>query len=397
MKKEVTSINLEGSVSVIELTDLQKDIEKIIHSFCQKEIVPNIEEYDREERFPLEIIQKAVALGFSGGVVPTAYGGAGFDWKTYTLIIETFSSYCHLVALALSGASGLIGSAILTYGSEDQKEKYLKPLAEGKAFGAAGVTEPGSGTDVASMQTTVKKDGDYFILNGSKMWISFLDVAGWVLTFGTIDKSLRHKGICAFIIDRDTPGMSFNPIKNKVGFRPLVSGEIVLDNVKVHKSNLIGEVGEGFKVAMTAVENGRLSVAARATGVTKACLDESVRYAKERIVFGQPIGKFQLVQSKITDMVIGWESSRHFIYDVANLKDKGLSARRQASIAKMHASDVLMKTATDAFQIFGAYGCSDEYNVGRYFRDAKIFQIVEGNNDLHRSLIAQYALGYETR
>lgn len=382
---------------MIELSDLQRDIEKTIHAFCQKEIQPKVQEYDREERFPREIVQKAAALGFSGGVVPEEYGGAGFDWKTYTLVIETFAYYCHLVAVALSASSGLIGSAILKFGTPEQKEKYLRPLAEGKGFGAAGVTEPGSGTDVAGMQTTVRKDGDYFILNGSKMWISFLDVADWILTFGTIDKSLRHKGICAFVIDRDTPGLSFNPIKNKVGFRPIVTGEVVLDDVKVHKSNLIGEVGEGFKVAMTAVENGRLSVAARATGVTKACLDDSVKYAKERIVFGKPIGTYQLIQSKITDMVIGWESSRHFIYDVAYLKDRGQSARKEASIAKMYASDVLMKAATDAYQIFGAYGCSDEYNVGRYFRDAKVFQIVEGTNELHRSLIAKYALGYETR
>jgi len=381
---------------LIEFDEMQLNVAKTIHEFCIDEVVPRVKEYDKEERYPLDIIQKAAQLGFTGGVIPEEYGGAGLDWKTYTLIIETFSYYCHVMGLAMSTASGLIGSGILKYGTEDQKEKYLKPLAEGKSFGAAGVTEPNSGTDVASLQTTVTKDGDNYILNGTKMWISFLDVADWILTFGTLDRSLGHKGICAFIIDKDTPGLSFHPIKNKVGFRPIESGEVVLNEVRVSKENLVGEEGKGFNVAMTAVENGRLSVAARAAGVARACLDESLQYAKERIVFGQPIGKFQLVQSKITDMIIGVDNSRYQIYKLAYLKDKGYRARYESSTAKMYATDTLMKIATDAYQIFGAYGCSDEFNVGRYFRDAKVFQIVEGQNDLHRSLIAQNALGYKS-
>ncbi len=382
---------------MIELNDMQVNIVKTINEFGKHEIEPKVKSYDDEETFPIEIIKKASSLGFSGGIIPEKYGGTGFDWKTYTLIIETFSHYCHVVGLAMSVASGLIGSSILAFGDEEQKLKYLKPLAEGKSFGAAGVTEPDSGTDVAGMKTTVTKKGDYYILNGSKMWISFLDVADWILTFGSIDRSLRHKGICAFIIDKNTPGLSFHPIKNKVGFRPISTGEVVLDNVKVHKRNMLGEEKEGFRVAMTAVENGRLSVAARATGVTKACMDEAIQYAKERTSFNKPIGKYQLIQSKITDMVMGLESSRYFLYNLAYLKDKGGLARREASMAKMYASDVLMKTAERAYQIFGAYGCSVDHNVGRYFRDAKIFQIVEGTNELHRSLIAQYALGYQDR
>lgn len=381
----------------LEFTAEQKRIQKLVEEFSAKEIAPKVREYDRSERFPIEIIRKAAELGLMGGVVPEQYGGAGLDYKTYTTIIETFSKYCHVVGVAMSAPSGLIGGAILQFGSEEQKHKYLKPLARGEKFGAAGVTEPHSGTDVAAIETTCVRDGDYYIINGSKTWISFLDVAEWILTFATIDKSKKHKGICAFIIDKGTPGLSFHPFYDKMGFRPVVSGEVVLEDVRVHKSQMVGEEGEGFKVAMSAVENGRLSVAARATGIAQACLEESIKYAQERIVFGQPIGKFQLVQSKITDMVIGVEAARYFIYRLADIKDRGLSGRREASIAKMFASDMLMKTATDAFQIFGAYGNSDEYNIGRYFRDAKIFQIVEGQNDLHRSLIAEYALGYQQR
>jgi len=377
-----------------ELTPEQLRIQKVINDFGRKEIMPKVAEYDREERFPLDVVKKVAELGFMGGVIPEKYSGAGLDYKTLVTVVESFSRYCHIIGLCASLSSGLHGGGIYKYGSEEQKLKYLAPICRGEKFGAAGVTEPHSGTDVAAMETTVKKDGEYYVINGTKTWISFLDVAEWVLTFATLDKAKKHKGICAFIIDRGTPGLSFRPFKNKVGFRPVCTGEVILEDVRVHKSQLVGEEGEGFRVAMAAVEEGRLGVAARAVGVAQACLDEAVAYAQQRIVFDQPIGRFQLVQSKITDMVVGIESARLLTYRLADLKDRGLRARREASIAKMYATDVLMKAATDAFQIFGAYGCSDEYNVGRYFRDAKIFQIIEGQNDLHRAMIAEFALGY---
>jgi alkylation response protein AidB-like acyl-CoA dehydrogenase len=377
-----------------ELTPEQLRIQKVIHDFGRKEIAPKVAEYDREERFPLEIVKKVAELGFMGGVIPEKYSGAGLDYKTLVTVVESFSRYCHIIGLCASLSSGLHGGGIYKYGSEEQKLKYLAPICRGEKFGAAGVTEPHSGTDVAAMETTVKKDGEHYVINGTKTWISFLDVAEWVLTFATLDKAKKHRGICAFIIDRGTPGLSFRPFKNKVGFRPVCTGEVILEDVRVHKSQLVGEEGEGFRVAMAAVEEGRLGVAARAVGVAQACLEEAVAYAQQRIVFDQPIGRFQLVQSKITDMVVGIESARLLTYRLADLKDRGLRARREASIAKMYATDVLMKAATDAFQIFGAYGCSDEYNVGRYFRDAKIFQIIEGQNDLHRAMIAEFALGY---
>ncbi|TAK36180.1 MAG: butyryl-CoA dehydrogenase, partial [Chloroflexota bacterium] len=237
-------------------------------------------------------------------------------------------------------------------------------------------------------------DGDSYVVNGMKTWISNLEYGSWFISFAQMDKSRRHKGITAFVFPKDTPGLSVRPFKNKLGFRPLSSGELMFDDCRIPVENRIGEEGQGFAVAMSSVENGRLGVAARACGVIRACLEESVRYAKERIVFGQPIGRFQLIQSKITDMVIGLETARHLTYRLAWVKDQGGErSRKDSSMAKMYASDTLMKVATDAAQIFGAYACSDEYPVSRYFRDAKIFQIVEGTSELHRTLIAEHTLG----
>ncbi|HWP47681.1 MAG TPA: acyl-CoA dehydrogenase family protein [Candidatus Limnocylindrales bacterium] len=378
-----------------DLTPEQQNLKQIAYDFAKKEIAPYVNQYDAEERFPMEIVKKAASLGFTGGVIPEKYGGAGLDYLSFTLIIEEIARVCQTMGAILSLPSGLAGSGILTYGTEEQKQKYLVPLARGECFAGTGVTEPHSGTDVAAMETTVVKKGDRYIINGRKAWISMLNEAAFFLTFATLDKKLKSKGICAFIVEKHWPGVSVKPEKNKVGFRPLSTGQLILEEVEVPAENLVGKEGEGFKVAMCAVENGRLGVAARAVGLTQACLDESVAYAQQRIVFDQPIGRFQLVQSMITDMVVGVESARYLTYRLAHLKDKGHArVRREASIAKMYATDVAMHAAEYAVQIHGAYGCSSEYNVGRYFRDAKFLQIVEGQNQLHRALIAEYALGY---
>lgn len=376
-------------------TEEQEQIRKTAQTFANQEIAPYVAEYDAAERFPKEIIQKAAALGFMGGVIPAQYGGSELDFVSFTIILEEISKVCHAVGCALSFPSGLAGSSILRFGTEEQKEKYLKPLAEGKAFAATGLTEPHSGTDVASMETFARKDGERYILNGSKAWISFLEVADWILTFATLDRTNPRKSICAFLIDRDTPGLRFKPYKDKLGFRPLSTGDVFLDECIVPAKNRVGAEGEGLKVALSAVENGRLGVAARALGLAQACLDAATKYAQERIVFKQPIGRFQLVQSMITDMITGIEGARAATYRLAWLKSQGtVQARKEASIAKMMASDAAFMAATHTVQIYGAYGCSGESPVSRYFRDAKVFQIVEGQNQLHRSLIAETHLGF---
>lgn len=370
---------------------------QMAREFCEREVVPYAAEWDAQERFPMEAARKMGQLGMLGGVIPEQYGGAGMSYQTYAVLLEELARYDQVIGALASFPSGLMGSGILLYGSEEQKQRYLVPLARGEVFAGTGSTEPRSGTDVAGMTTTCIRDGDSYVINGAKMWISMLNEASFFLTFAMLDRSKGHKGICAFIVEKGTPGLRVAPVKNKVGYRAISTGELVLDSVRVPASNRVGEEGQGFNVVMCAVENGRLGVAARAVGVTQACLDASVKYAQERIVFEKPIGRYQLIQSKITDMVVNVEAARLLTYKLAWLKDQGaVRARRESSIAKMFATDVLMRAAIDACQIHGAYSCSPEYPVGRYFRDAKFFQIVEGTNEIHRVLIAELTLGYRS-
>jgi alkylation response protein AidB-like acyl-CoA dehydrogenase len=308
--------------------------------------------------------------------------------------IEEMSRVCIHMGSAMGRASGLVGSGILQFGTEAQKRKYLVPVARGDVFAGTAVTEPHSGTDVAAMETTAVRRGDEYVLNGSKIWISGVGIAAWYLTFATLDRTKGAKGICAFIVEPAFPGFSERPIRNKLAFRPTQVGELVLEGCRVPAENLVGREGEGLKVALCAVENGRLSVACRAVGLAQACLDESVRYARQRVVFGKPIAEYQLVQAKLADMVLGVEAARQLTYRLAWLKAGGVKrARREASVAKLFATEVAFRSAADAVQIHGAYGASEEYNVGRYLRDAKFLQVVEGVNDIHRVLVAEYALG----
>ena len=377
-----------------DITDEQRAYQAAVRDFARREVAPHVVAYDREERYPTEIVKKMAGLGFLGGTIPEAYGGPGIDPLTMALGIEEMSRVCIHMGSAMGRAAGLVGAGILEYGTEEQKRRYLVPLARGDVFGGTGVTEPHSGTDVAAMETTAVRRGDEYVLTGSKIWISGVGIASWYLTFATMDKSKGPKGICAFIVEKAFPGFSERPIRHKLAFRPTQVGELIFEDCRVPAANLVGREGEGLKVAMCAVENGRLSVACRAVGLAQACLDESVRYARQRIVFGKPIGQYQLVQAKIADMVLGIESARYLCYRLAWLKSRGVKrARREASVAKLHATEMAFRAASDAVQIYGAYGASEEYAVGRLLRDAKFLQVVEGVNDIHRVLIAEYALG----
>lgn len=377
-----------------QLTEEQRRYQALVREFAEKEVAPYVREYDREERYPVEIVRRMGALGFLGGTIPEAYGGPGLDHLTMALGIEEMSRVCIHMGSAMGRASGLVGSAILAFGTEAQKQKYLVPLARGEAFGGTAITEPHSGTDVAAMETTAARHGDEYVLNGTKTWISGVGLADWYLTFAALDRGQGSRAITAFIVERGCPGFSERPFRHKLAFRPTPVGELVFEDCRVPVENRVGPEGAGLRVAMCAVENGRLSVACRAVGLAQACLDESVRYARSRIVFGRPIAEYQLVQAKIADMVLGVESARFLTYRLAWLKAQGVPrARREASVAKLHATEVAFRAASDAVQIHGAYGASDEYRVGRLLRDAKFLQIVEGVNDIHRVLVAEYALG----
>lgn len=365
----------------------------LAREFAATEIAPLVQSYDEAESIPRELLAKMGALGFFGGVISEEDGGLGLDFVTFAELIEEVSKTCQILGTFVSMPSGLVGGSIEAFGNAEQKAQWLKPLAQGKIFGAAGVTEPGSGSDVAGMHTTYRKEGDEYVINGAKAWISNLDIAEFFVTFATSDRSLRHRGVTAFIIPRDTPGLKVQPYKNKMGFRPLSTGDVFFDELRLPADALLGREGEGFKVAMTAVERGRLGVAARAVGVTQACLDDTVAYARERVVFDRPIAEFQIVQSKITDMAIGAQTSRLLVRECALAMQEGKRARELTSMAKMYASDVAQRSASDAVQVYGAAGVSPEFRVGRMYRDAKVLQIVEGSNDLHRALIGEINLG----
>jgi alkylation response protein AidB-like acyl-CoA dehydrogenase len=389
------SIGSERSERVDGLphSEERRAIIELARDFATREIAPRVAAYDRDEELPLDLLDKMAALGFFGGVIPVELGGMGLDFVTFIGLIEEISKSCQILGTLVSMPSGLVGAAIERFGTPEQRERWLRPLAQGDLFGAAAVTEPGSGSDVAAMTTTYRRDGDGFVLNGAKAWTSNLDIASFFLTFASFDRSLRHRGITAFIVPRDTPGLGLNPYKNKLGFRPLCTGEVVLEDVRLGPEALLGTEGGGFSVAMTAVERGRLGVAARAVGVTQACLDDSVAYARDRTAFGQTIAEFQIVQSKITDMAVGATTSRLLGHACAEALGRGERARLLTSMAKMYASDVAARSAADAVQIHGAAGVSPDYRVGRMYRDAKVLQIVEGSNDLHRSLIGEMELG----
>lgn len=377
-----------------EMRNMDRDaVVELAREFAANEVAPISVDADREEKTPVELVHRMGELGLLGGVIPEQDGGAGLDFRTYIDMVLEVAAVDQTIAGFMTFPSGLVGGSILQFGTPEQKKRWLDPLARGQIFGAAGVTEPRSGSDVAGMTTTYRADGDEFILNGSKAWISNGGIASFLLTFATRDRDLAHKGITAFIIPTDTPGLTYHPYRNKLGFRALATGDFALDDVRVPASAVLGEEGEGFRVAMSAVERGRLGVSTRATGITLACLRECVGYAQEREVFDHPISEFQLVQSKITDMVLGARTSRSLLYESGDALQQGNRARQLTCMTKLHCTDVAQRSASDAILVHGAYGTAEEYAVSRHYRDAKVLQIVEGSNDLHRALVAEIELG----
>jgi alkylation response protein AidB-like acyl-CoA dehydrogenase len=379
-----------------ELTDEQIQILDLARRFATTEVAPRIFEFERTECYDKELAKRMGALGLMGGVIPEIYGGMGLDHVTLALLLEELAVVDVMTAVFAGWPSCSLGRPIHLFGSEALKDRYLRPLCQGQIFGATGVTEPHSGTDIVRrMETTVRRDGDDYVLNGTKIWISNARNADFFLTYGTIDKSKGMRGICAFLVDRDLPGVSVAPILNKTGARSQDTGQIFFDDVRVPAGNMLLTEGEGYKSLMCGTEIGRLACAARANGQLRACLEAATRYARDRQVFGQPIGRFQLIQAKIAEMRVALDASRMLTQRLARLLDRGVDrCQNAASIAKLFATEALMKAAGDAYQIHGAYGVAEEYNVGRYFRDAKVMQIYDGANEMHLQIIGEWELGY---
>ncbi|WP_419960919.1 acyl-CoA dehydrogenase family protein [Psychrobacillus sp. BM2] len=377
-----------------DFSEEQVLLRKTVRQFVDNEIIPHIAKWESNGAFDPAIWKRLADLGLMGVCVPEKYGGSGMDYNSLAIVCEELERGDTAFRTAVSVHTGLNSMTLMQWGSEEQKQKYLVPQANGVKIGAFGLTEPGAGSDVASMTTVAVLDGDHYVLNGQKTWISLCDVADHFIVFAYTDKSKKHHGISAFIVERTLDGFSSKAIKGKYGIKSGNTGELFFDNMPVPRENLLGKEGEGFKIAMSALDNGRFTVAAGAVGLSLACLEASVKYSKERQTFGKEIGRHQLVQQMIAKMEAGLQMSRLLVYRVGELKNKGVRNTRETSLAKWQACDFANKAADDAVQVYGAYGYSDEYPVARYLRNSKAPVIYEGTREIHTIMQAEYVLGY---
>ena len=376
-----------------DFTPEQIAMRKHMREFAEREIIPKAQMNDRACKFDWEIAKKIFKEGFLGCPVPEKYGGLGMDYVAYGLMTEEVNRACSSTRTLFSVQTSLVALTILKWGTEEQKQALLPKLCSGEYLGCYGLTEPEAGSDAANQQTKAVKDGDSYILSGSKTWISCGTIATHALIFATVDPSLGHKGITCFIVDTKSKGFEAQKMEGKLGLRASDTASLFLDEVRVPKENILGKVGEGFKIAMSALDNGRFSVAAGAVGVVQACIDACTKYAMERRTFGKPIGEHQQVQAMIADMVTDCEAGRLLYLRAAHLKNKDIRNTRETSIAKLFCGEAANKHAHNAVQIFGGYGFSDEYPVERFFRDAKVLNIYEGTREIQRIIIGMDALG----
>ena len=378
----------------IGLTPEQRALRRAVREFARAEIMPKVDAYEREGRYPLELVREVGRLGYLGALIPPEYGGAGLDYVSYGILCEEIAYADWVCASTISIQSSLVGSSLARFGTDEQKRAYLPRLASGEWLSSACLTEPAHGSDLASLETTARRDGDGYVLRGEKVFISHANHANLFFVLATIDRSLKHKGVCAFLVERDTPGLETRPLRMHTLKRG-DTAQVIFDDVRIPRANLLGREGQGFRVVGSALDTGRFSVASRAVGQAQACVDASLDYARRREQFGQAIGRFQMVQAMLADMLTRVEAARLLCRRVAELKDTGVQrASYEASMAKLYATDVCMQVAEQAVQIHGGYGLTAECAVGRYFQEAKVLQIGEGTNQLQRALIAEYALGY---
>jgi glutaryl-CoA dehydrogenase (non-decarboxylating) len=377
-----------------ELTPEQRDVQDTVRSFVDERVLPVAIENDIEHKLDLELIAGMAELGLLGIVIPEEYGGAGLDFVAEALACEEIERGEAAFRTLISVHVGLNSLALLRYGNEEQKQRWLVPQARGEKLACFGLTEPGAGSDVASMRATARRQSDVYILNGQKNWISYATVADHALVFAKTDPAAKHKGISAFVVEKGTTGFTSRETENKLGIWAGSTGELFFENVEVPAENLIGEEGQGFAIAMYGLDQGRFTVAAGACGVVRACLERSVQYARERETFGQPIGRYQFVQDMIAKMVLGYETSKLLVMQAAWMKNEGRRNTRETSLAKWHATESAFEAAHLAIQIHGSYGYSAEYGIERYFRNARAPIIYEGTTQIHKLMQAEHALGY---
>ncbi|WP_345241894.1 acyl-CoA dehydrogenase [Pontibacillus salipaludis] len=372
-----------------QLTEEQEMLRKMVRDFAKNEVEPTAAERDEEERFDREIFDKMAELGLTGIPWPEEYGGIGSDYVSYVIAVEELSRVCASTGVTLSAHISLASWPLYKYGNEEQKKTYLAELARGEKLGAYALSEPGAGSDVASMRTTAKKDGDHYVLNGSKVWITNGGVADTYIVFAKTDVDAKHRGISAFIVEKGTPGFTFGKKEKKLGIRSSPTTELIFEECKVPAKNMLGAEGEGFKIAMTTLDGGRNGIAAQALGIAQGALDASVGYAKEREQFGKPIAQNQGISFKLADMATDVEAARLLTYQAAWLESEGKPYGKASAMSKLFAGDAAMRITVEAVQVYGGYGYTKDYPVERYMRDAKITQIYEGTNEIQRLVIGR--------
>lgn len=378
-----------------DYTPEQEAVKGMMEEFTSKEITPYAAQWDREEAFPWDAVKKMGRLGIFGTALPEEYSGSGLDNISHAIVAEELGKGCSSIRGIYSVQVSLVAKTIAAYGTEEQKKRYLPGMAMGSILGCFGLTEPNSGSDAASMSTTAVEDGDYYLLNGGKMWITNAGVADVALIFAKTDKNAGARGITAFLVDKDTPGFSTRDIHEKMGLRASNTGEIILDNARVPKSSVLGKIGKGFGIAMATLDNGRYTVAAGCVGSAQAALDYAKKYAKERIQFGKPIAAHQLVQQLVSDMAVDIECGRLLVYKAGHVKNKGVRSTREVSMAKYYCSEMVNRVAYKAIQVFGGYGFSGEYPVERIYRDARINTLYEGTSQIQQLIIGNLELGVQ--
>jgi alkylation response protein AidB-like acyl-CoA dehydrogenase len=376
----------------LELTPEQEAIRQMVREFAEAEIRPVVSYYDKTQEFPHELFAKMGELGLLGILVPPEYGGAGLGYMEFALIIEELARVCPAIALSVAAHNGLCTNHILSFGSEELKRRYLPELASGKALGAWALTEPGSGSDAAALRTTARREGDVYILNGSKSFTTHGGVGSIAVVMALTDPQRGRHGISAFVLEKGMPGFSAGKKENKLGMRASDTTTLLLDNVRVPAENLIGTEGEGYRQALYVLDGGRISIAALAVGLAQGALEHALQYALQRQQFGQPLVEFQAIQMKLARLSTELEAARLLTYRAAWLRQQGRSVRLEAAQAKLFASELAVRAAEEAVQIFGGYGYVKDYPVEKLYRDAKLLTIGEGTSEIQRLIIARQLL-----
>jgi alkylation response protein AidB-like acyl-CoA dehydrogenase len=374
----------------IQLTDEQLMIQSMVRDFAREVIMPTAMERDKNKEFPTENLRQLAELGFMGMMVPPEYGGSGADTISYVLALSEVAYACASTAVVMSVHNSIVCESILRYGTDEQKKEWLSRLATGEIIGAFALTEPQAGSDPVRQSAKAVKDGDSYIINGTKRFITTASNAGLIIVTTKTDEAARHKGITAFLVPQGAPGLSVGQLEDKMGLRASDTADLIFEDCRIPAENMLGLEGEGFKIAMTGLDGGRIGIASQSVGVAQAALDASIEYAKQREQFGQAISKFQGLRWIVADMATELEAARQLMLSAAAMKDRGENYTRQASMAKLYASEMVNRVTAKAVQIHGGYGFIREYPVERFYRDARVFTIYEGTSEIQRVVISNH-------